>query len=94
MKIQCRLDYLTIDLKGYAIFTKNVEIIPNVFFSDLSAFGLSLSSEKTRSAGFGFGKFNNSDDTKLISKIMPKFASKYFKVRDKRNHQHGNGSDH
>jgi len=94
MKIQCRLEYLTIDPKGYVIFTKNVKIIPNVFFSDLSASGLSLSSEKTRSAGFGFRKVNNSDDTELISKIMPEFASKYFKVRDKRYDQNGNGSDH
>ena len=87
MKIQCRLDYLFIS-KDMRPLLKNVKIIPNVF-SDHSALGLFLSPEKTKDQrGPGFWKFNNSlltdkEYTKLISKKIPEFASKYHEVTDK-----------
>ena len=87
MKIQCRLDYLFIS-KDLRPLLKNVKIVPNVF-SDHSALGLFLSPEETEDQrGPGFWKFNNllltdKGYTKLISKKIPEFASKYHKVTDK-----------
>ena len=87
MKIQCSLDYFIIskDKRSSLIYVK---IIPNIF-SDRSTLTLSfISQEKEAKHGPHVWKFKNSlltdkDYTELISKKIPKFASKYQEVTDK-----------